>query len=97
MVHTQFKCEPSLLVEVLSPRTANRDRGEKLERYRRIPSLRQYWLVSKSRRHIEVYERTGAEWKVYSTQAGAIHVPEIQVEIALENIYEDVAFPSDVP
>lgn len=42
---------PALLV--LSPSTANNDRGEKFLHYRQIPSLRQYLLLDSERLHAE--------------------------------------------
>ena len=39
---------PDLVVEVLSPRTANRDRGYKMELYAKS-GVREYWLVSRRR------------------------------------------------
>jgi Uma2 family endonuclease len=45
---------PDLVVEILSPATADRDRGLKLERYRhfRVP---EYWIVDPDARAIEVW------------------------------------------
>jgi Uma2 family endonuclease len=53
---------PKVIVEVLSPRTEEYDRGEKFEHYKKIPSLREYVLVAHDRRAIEVWAR-GAEDK----------------------------------
>ena len=45
---------PDLVVEILSPSTAARDRGVKLERYRhfRVP---EYWIVDLDARSVEVW------------------------------------------
>ncbi len=48
---------PTLLVEVLSPSTADYDRGEKFAHYKRIPTLQQYVLVSQSEHRVEVWTR----------------------------------------
>jgi Uma2 family endonuclease len=48
---------PSLIVEVLSESTEAYDRGAKAAHYRRIPSLREYVLVSQREPLIEVYRR----------------------------------------
>ena len=45
---------PDLVVEVLSPRTANRDRGYKMELYAKS-GVREYWLVSPAEESVEVY------------------------------------------
>jgi Uma2 family endonuclease len=48
---------PVLIVEVLSNSTEDYDRHDKLAHYRRIPSLRDYLLVSQNERRIEHYRR----------------------------------------
>jgi Uma2 family endonuclease len=53
---------PALIVEVLSPSTEEYDRGEKLEHYQRIASLRQVVLVSQSPARLEVWTRDGEAW-----------------------------------
>jgi Uma2 family endonuclease len=48
---------PTILVEVLSDSTEEYDRGEKFAHYMRIPSLREYVLVSQESPKIEVFRR----------------------------------------
>ena len=45
---------PDLVVEVVSPATAARDRGQKLERYRTY-GVPEYWVVDPDRRTMEVW------------------------------------------
>lgn len=45
---------PDLVVEVLSPATAARDRGIKLERYRHF-EVAEYWIVDPDERSLEVW------------------------------------------
>jgi Uma2 family endonuclease len=49
---------PRVVVEVLSDGTEAYDRGEKLEHYRRIPSLRAVVLVSHRAPGLELWQRT---------------------------------------
>ncbi len=49
---------PTLLVEVLSDTTEAYDRGEKFAHYRRLPTLREYMLVSQRQPRLEVFQRT---------------------------------------
>ncbi len=49
---------PRLVAEVLSPSTADRDRGSKFTTYRTIPSFREYLLVSQNEPLIEHYWQT---------------------------------------
>jgi Uma2 family endonuclease len=51
-----------LLIEVLSPSTEAYDRGGKFAHYRKIPSLREYLLVTQDQPSIERYVRQGDVW-----------------------------------
>jgi Uma2 family endonuclease len=48
---------PTLIVEVLSASTEDYDRGDKFEHYKRLPSLKEYVLVSHSERVVEAWSR----------------------------------------
>lgn len=50
---------PKVIIEVLSPSTANFDRGDKFLAYRSLPSLEEYALIDPESRQIEVYRRAG--------------------------------------
>lgn len=50
---------PDLVVEVLSPSTANRDRGYKMDAYARH-GVKEYWIVSPEGKSVEVYRADGA-------------------------------------
>jgi Uma2 family endonuclease len=58
---------PDLVIEILSPSTAARDRGIKLERYR-LFGVPEYWVVDPEERRIEVWDLAGgaAEAAVYA-------------------------------
>lgn len=53
---------PTVIVEVLSESTEGYDRGEKFRYYRRIPSLKEYVLVSQHEPLVEVWRRAGEGW-----------------------------------
>ncbi len=54
---------PTLITEVVSPSTEEFDRGLKSTRYRTVPSLRTYALVSQDEPHVEIYHRNATgEW-----------------------------------
>ena len=48
---------PLLLAEVLSPSTADYDRGGKFGHYRQIPSLREYLVIWQSEARVEHHQR----------------------------------------
>ena len=57
---------PDLLVEVLSPGTARRDRGEKLLLYAQS-GVREYWIVDWQRRQVEVFRRVDTALQLIAT------------------------------
>jgi len=62
---------PSLLVEVTSKSTEDYDRGEKLESYKRLESLRAVLIVSHRERRVTVIERgERADWTECELHAG---------------------------
>ncbi|PRP96219.1 Uma2 family endonuclease [Enhygromyxa salina] len=64
---------PTLIVEVLSDSTEAYDRGEKFAHYRRIPSLREYLLVSQREPRLEAYRKNATgEWVLSEAGAGEL-------------------------
>lgn len=60
---------PTLIVEVLSPDTADYDRGGKFTHYRKLPSLQEYVLIAQDTPHIEHYVRqNGNQWLLSETE-----------------------------
>jgi Uma2 family endonuclease len=82
--------QPTVVVEVLSPTTAEHDRGGKLYDYRRIGSVREIALVASEQRHVEVWRRRGAKWEVEDLIGDAIlELEAVGVEIPFAAIYAD--------
>jgi Uma2 family endonuclease len=63
----QYEVDATLVVEVLSPSSALRDRREKAVAYVRLPSLRAYLAVDPDQPRVEVYlpGDEGWEWRVH--------------------------------
>ena len=61
---------PTVIFEVLSESTEAYDRGVKFGHYRRIPSLREYVLVSQDRMLVERYTRQGNDWLLSELTGG---------------------------
>jgi Uma2 family endonuclease len=80
---------PVVLVEVLSDGTEAYDRGQKLAHYRRIPSLREYVLVSQVERRIELYRRNELQRReLYEARSGeSLELAPIGCSIAVDEIY----------
>ncbi len=62
---------PSVVVEVLSPSTADYDRGDKLRHYQTIPSLKHVVLVAYDAPQIVVWTREADGWNSATYRAGA--------------------------
>jgi Uma2 family endonuclease len=82
---------PRVVIEVLSPSTEGYDRGEKLEHYKTIASLREIVLVAHDRREIEIVRREPDDsWSrhVSADQASAT-LASIDVELPIADVYRD--------
>jgi Uma2 family endonuclease len=85
---------PTLIVEVLSESTEGYDRGAKAAHYRRIPSLREYVLVSQHEPLIEVYRRNErGNWELF-VEAGRGQRAELiscgePISLDVDAIYRD--------
>jgi len=85
---------PTVLVEVLSPTTADYDRGGKFTHYRRLASLQEYVLISQDRPLVEHYVRRGADEWLLTEQRGLDEVlvlPSIGCQIPIAEIYRKVS------
>lgn len=86
---------PVLVVEVLSPSTESKDRGEKFIRYQQIETLRSYLLVSQTEPRVELFERGENNHWDYMMVAGLdslITVPSLGITLALSEIYDQLDF-----
>jgi Uma2 family endonuclease len=82
---------PIVVVEVTSPTSEAYDRGEKLEHYKRIPSLREVVIVSHREKLVEVIRREeDGRWSRHEARAGgAATLVSIGCELAMEEVYRD--------
>ena len=80
---------PVVIVEVLSDSSEAYDRGEKFAHYQRIPSLREYVLVSQRTPRIEVFRRaSGRAWEyVVSGPGESVRLASLDVELAVDAVY----------
>lgn len=89
---------PAVLIEILSPSTAQYDRVTKRVLYQRLESLRDYLIVNPDELHVEHYRRqTDGTWLFYETldPAAVIALDSIDCALKMADIYEKVTF-SDV-
>jgi Uma2 family endonuclease len=85
-------CDPCLIVEVLSPGTAARDRGEKLREYRSLPSLHEYLLLDSQSLFGELYRRSQSHFWLYDTyiEGDIIRLESVGMELAINTLYDAV-------
>ncbi|MEL7161071.1 MAG: Uma2 family endonuclease [Bacteroidota bacterium] len=84
---------PSLIVEVLSESTANKDRSEKFNWYFSLPSVKEYLLVDSQKMDVKSYFRKqDGNWAIqsYWLPEQVLNVRTLGEEISLQEIYEDV-------
>lgn len=90
-------CAPKLIVEVLSPGTEAKDRGEKFAHYRSSPTLQEYVLIESEKVGVECYRRgEGRLWLYYPYTVGDIVTLEsLDFSFPIELLYENVLFAGD--
>jgi Uma2 family endonuclease len=85
-----YVSDAQLVIEVLSPSTEKNDRAEKLIAYRKLPSLKEYVLVSQDKRQVEVYRRQDLGWlHLVFEREQVVKLESVGVKLPLRTIYED--------
>lgn len=82
---------PRLIAEVTSPNTEKRDRGTKLDDYRRLPSLKEYLIISHVRHEIEIWSRPSSEagWARQVLTAGQSVELGLGIVLAVDELYRE--------
>ncbi|MDZ4848165.1 MAG: Uma2 family endonuclease [Pirellulaceae bacterium] len=86
---------PILVVEVLSPSTADFDRGGKFGHYRQIPSLSEYLVFWQDEARVEQHTRTSDGLWLLREVVGIEHslqLASIKQSLALSQVYDKVVF-----
>jgi Uma2 family endonuclease len=80
---------PVVLIEVLSESTEAYDRGAKAFHYRRLPSLKEYVLVSQPERRIEVQRlNERGIWELHFAGPGElVELPSLGISFAVDAVY----------
>lgn len=86
--------KPTLIVEVLSKSSVLNDRVTKLRRYKNIPSLQYYLIVSQYEFLVELYSRvddsTSWLYDVYEEKNDIINFNKLDLKLSLSDIYEGI-------
>ncbi len=86
---------PTVVIEVLSPTTEESDRADKWVSYRKLPSLREYVLISASAPRVEVYSRRDdSSWllRIIEGLQENVALESIEATLSLAEVYERVTF-----
>lgn len=84
-----YETSPCVIIEVVSPSTARKDRLEKRFAYLSLPSLQLYLLVESRRREVTGYYRQAAGWR--ERRFGleeAVPVPCIGASLSFGELYD---------
>ena len=86
---------PVLIVEVLSPSTADYDKGAKFDHYRTIESLQEYILVWQDKKRVARYtKRDDGSWVLndFIGDEAEINLTSIDCRLTMEDVYDKVDF-----
>ena len=86
---------PTLLVEVTSPTSEDRDKNSKLELYKQIPDLKEYLIVAQNKPEIVQHiKQSDGKWitETISGLTATITLPSIACKLALTDVYENIEF-----
>ena len=89
---------PDLIVEVLSPSTADYDKGTKFDHYRTIDSLKEYVLVWQDKKRVARYtKQTDGSWTLndFIGEEAEIVLSSINCKLLMEDIYDKVDFDEE--
>lgn len=83
---------PSLIAEVLSPSTEDFDRDLKFKAYKSIESLREYLLVSQSRKFITLYTKHNEKfWFQSEYVAGeTLKLESLECDLSVDEVYQGI-------
>ena len=90
---------PILLVEVLSPSTADDDRGAKFRHYSKLDSFREYVLIEQETQTVETRYRSSADrpWEMnwfetgdYAEENTEVILRSLNIKLPMHKIYQEV-------
>lgn len=93
--HPLFIKHPWVIFEVLSDSTAELDRTDKFELYRKhLPTLQHYILVEQKRCFVQFFTRQNGFWQYesFSNMNDALDLTAVNVQLPLSVIYNRIIF-----
>ena len=84
---------PKVIFEALSPSTEAYDRGGKFRRYRSLPTLEEYVLISTMEPLVEVYARPDWALRSYEGLDATARLESVDLDLPLRELYADLTWP----
>jgi Uma2 family endonuclease len=86
---------PILIVEILSPSTANFDRNTKVPDYRHIPSVKEILLLDSATVFAEILRRERDHWitEIVQGPAATLVLNSLPLTISMAELYEGLPLP----
>lgn len=91
--HQDTVTNPVFIAEVLSDSTERYDRGAKFERYRGVPTILEYLLISQERVHVELYTRQAdGVWflREWNDPGSEIDIASLRCSLRVAEVYAKV-------
>ena len=90
--HEQYIERPTVIVEILSKSTQRVDLREKFLAYQTIASVQEYVIINQDVMDIAVCQRNNNWQAEHFKQGDRLIIPSIQLNIAVDEVYERVIF-----
>ncbi len=93
-----FRNQPKLIIEVISPSTANVDRREKLIAYQKMPSVHEIVLVNQEKIALEIHRRQpDGRWITYyfDDTDTEFTLDSVELTLPLAEVYRRVNFEAE--
>ncbi|HLZ58066.1 MAG TPA: Uma2 family endonuclease [Ktedonosporobacter sp.] len=86
--------EPRIVVEVLSPSTEPKDKGDKLKVYKGCPTIEEIVPVNQFAKEVTVYRRAGDLWSysLYPAETETVSFASIGYDLRFDDIYRGINF-----
>ena len=95
--HQDTLTNPKVIVEILSPSTADYDYGGKFILYRQLESFEEYVLVAQDQPRVEVFRKASDKHWTITTYEGLDAVAAVEtlsISLPLIEIYSGIEFPA---
>ena len=89
--------DPLILIEVVSPTSGGRDRGEKVPAYMRLASAQHICLIDRDRVRIDVFDRRDGAWlprAPIESLDGTLELFALEFSMPVAEVYRDVFPPA---